>query len=102
MGEQRVEDDIVAGIGGGGDRRNPAGYGEFDVGAAFDEPLRDRYMAAFGRKIERGGAGEIACIDRRPARQQKINHLEMAGSCGTTERPGTKPVTGVERCALVK
>src|SRR5258708_9925743 len=59
-------------------------------------------MAAFGGKIQRGGAGKIAGVDRRPARQQKVNHFEMSGSRSMTEGPGAKPVTRVDRRAMVE
>ena len=59
-------------------------------------------MAAFGSKIERGGVGKTACIDRSAARQQKVDHLEMAGPRSVAKRPGAKPVTRVERRAVIK
>src|SRR5260221_12808684 len=59
-------------------------------------------MAAFGGKIQRGGAGKIAGVDRSTARQQKVNHFEMSGSRSMTEGPGAKPLTRVDRRAMVE
>ena len=59
-------------------------------------------MAAFGGKIERGGAGEIAGIDRSAVRQKQVNHPEMTYSRGVAEGPGAKPITRVDRCAVVE
>jgi hypothetical protein len=59
-------------------------------------------MPAFGGKKQRGGAGEIARIDRSVARQQKINHLEMAEPGGMAKWSGAKPVTRVDRGAVIK
>jgi hypothetical protein len=59
-------------------------------------------MAAFGSKIEGGGVGKTACIDRSTARSLKVDHLEMAGPRSVAKRPGAKPVTRVERRAAIK
>ena len=59
-------------------------------------------MAALGGKIQRGGAGEIARIDRRAPRQQQVDHLEMAGLRGMAEWPGAEPVPRVDRRALIE
>ena len=59
-------------------------------------------MAALGGIIQRGRAGEIARIDRRAARQQQIDHLEMAGLRGMAERAGADPVPRVDRRALIE
>jgi hypothetical protein len=59
-------------------------------------------MVALNGNKQRGGAGKIPGIERRAARQQEINHREMAESCGMAEWPGAKPVARVDRCAMVE
>ena len=73
-----------------------------DVGAAFDQPLRDGSMAPFGCKMERGGTGEIACIDRRATRQQEIDHRQMAKPSGMAQWPRAKAVARIDRSAVVQ
>ncbi len=59
-------------------------------------------MAALGGVIQRGRAVEVTRVDWRAARQQEIEHFEMAGARGMAERPGADPVAGVDRCALIE
>ena len=93
MSEQRFDNRVAAGIGGGCNRRYSAAARKFDIGAPFNQPLRDSSLAKFSSKIERGGAGEITRIDRRATRQQKVDHVAMARPRSVAERPGAKPVT---------
>jgi hypothetical protein len=59
-------------------------------------------MATFDGKIQRRGAGEIACVYRSAMRQQKVDHLKMTEPRGVAKWPGTKPVTRVDRRPVVQ
>src|SRR5882724_1138065 len=79
-----------------------AATGDIHIRATFDQPLRNLRMVAVGGKKQRGGAGEVARVERRATRQQEINHGKMSEPRGMAERPGAEAVARIDRCAVIE
>jgi hypothetical protein len=68
----------------------------------FNQPLCDRSAIALDREKQRRRAGKVARIDWRAARQQEIDHRQMAKPSGMAQWPRAEAVARIDRSAVVQ